>query len=240
MTEHTNTVNAQISKEKCRIKNTMIAQKDEKTQLKPKQDKTFYLLVSLTLAVVILFWPAIFRPLLIPQDKTVHYHANFHLYIQGERELFESVLFYEETSACSANSQKTPKSRVHMHDNKAHLIHIHDQAVTYSHFFGNLGFALTDKVLQTHTQVYNHKQQGELRFILNGKQVQTLANRVIKNQDVVLIDFGNDPLDVLQERYRQIEVDAAQANNQQDPASCLGGGEASLSWYQRILQSWGL
>ena len=172
-------------------------------------------------------------------DQTgVHYHANFQIYINGQPLLFEGSQFYEEASACNAENANQPSSRAHMHDDKAHLIHVHAAAVTYHHFFNNLNIYLSDNAIDVFGDVYLDDQDGRLRFILNDKPLVSLNNKVIRNSDVLLIDFSNDKYSVLKDRYDQIPQDAELANTLQDPQSCSGDLDNNSFW-QRLKKAVG-
>ena len=191
------------------------------------QTKTFYWNLFLFLLVI---WLIAFRFLIIQDLKAVHYHADFQIYLQGELLSLDLAGFYEEVTLCSDDYINQPTARAHLHDKNPHLIHIHDRAVTYSHFMANLGFHLSDKLLETHQAIYRDGEAGQLRFILNGYPVLHLANRVIESQDVVLIDFSNDPISVLKERYQAIPRAAAAANQKQDPQGCFGEASSDSIW----------
>lgn len=180
--------------------------------------------------LIVVVWLISFRFLIIQPSEGTHYHADFQIYLHGQLQAFDDASFYEEASACSESQSPKPASRVHMHDFVPHVIHVHDQAVTYSHFLSNLGFHLSDNTLETRQAVYRDGEEGRLRFILNDQPVLHLANRVIQSEDVLLIDFSNDDIGVLQERYQAIPRGAAEANQKQDPQSCLGDGEPESFW----------
>jgi hypothetical protein len=80
---------------------------------------------------------------------TTHYHANFALYINGQRDEFKSFTFYEEVQSCAGHDTNNPKIRVHLHDQKNDVVHVHDAAVTWGHFFANLGYSLGDTFIKT-------------------------------------------------------------------------------------------
>ena len=189
--------------------------------------KTFWWNVSLLLLVVLL---VSLRLLVISSQQAVHYHADFQVYINGQRELFDNFSYYEEISVCSADYRGSPASRAHMHDNVSSIIHIHERAVTWGHFMSNLGFQLSNRVLETRQDVYVDGDGGRLRFVLNGQPANYVANRIIESEDVLLIDFGSDDAAVLAERYENIPRQAPAANMKQDPASCAGDGEAPSLW----------
>ena len=93
-------------------------------------------------------------------DDSVHYHANFGVYIQGERRTFEGTQYYQEIASCSA--KENPQGRVHMHDNIGHVVHVHADLVTWSNFFSILGWSLNEKVLFDGKTVYQDGKGGEL------------------------------------------------------------------------------
>ncbi len=198
------------------------------------QTKTFWWNLFLLLIVV---WLIVVRFLVISDSESVHYHADFKLYINSQAQLLDDFSFYEEISACSLDSQGKPTSRAHLHDNIPSVIHVHDRAVTYGHFMSNLGFHLSDRVLETRREVYVDGNGGELRFILNGQPFHYLSRRVIESEDVLLIDFSLDEAAVLMERYQSIPRQAAAANQNQDPQSCAGAAEKASLWqsFQKAL-----
>ncbi|HTE58319.1 MAG TPA: hypothetical protein VK694_06250 [Verrucomicrobiae bacterium] len=152
-----------------------------------------------------------------------HYHANFALYINGQRDEFKNFTFYEEVQSCGSDEKNEPKHRTHMHDNVNHVVHVHEPAVMWGHFFANLGYTLGDTVVKTDKGLYVDGQDGaQLTFTLNGKEVNNIANRLIKSEDVLLINYGKDSPAVLQQRYDGISKDAGEFNKRNDPSSCTG------------------
>lgn len=162
------------------------------------------------------------------QSEDVHYHANFALYVNGERDTFDNFTFYEEVQACEENGN-SPKVRVHMHNNENHVVHVHDSAVTWGHFFANLGYGLTNQLLETDDRVLVDGETGRrLRFILNGEQRQSIANRTINDTDVLLVDYSADSDETLLARYATIPQDAQEYNHRHDPGNCAGAEGLSL------------
>ncbi len=169
----------------------------------------------------------------------MHYHANFALYINGSKDEFKSFTFYEEVAACDANSQDNPKVRTHMHDQKNHLIHVHDGGVTWGQFFANLGYTLGDDLVQTDNGIYITGDDGnKLSFVLNGNPTTTIANQHINSEDTLLINYGKDNQATLDKRYGGITRDAGQANLTKDPAACSGGHE--FTFWSRLTQALGI
>jgi hypothetical protein len=172
-------------------------------------------------------------------SDAVHYHANFALYVNGQRDEFKSFTFYEEVQACSSSDATNPKIKVHMHDKNSGLVHVHAAGVTWGQFFENLGYTLGNGVLQTDKGAYVTDQDGnKLSFMLNGDVVTAIANRVIDSEDRLLINYGNDDRATLVKRYETIAKDAKTANSTADPATCSGSAEPTLS--NRLKRAFGI
>ena len=173
------------------------------------------------------------------KSDEVHYHADFALYINEQRDEFNNFTFYEEVQACEEHDANNVKARVHLHDKKSSLIHVHDNGVTWGQFFANLGYTLGDKAVVTDGGVYVNGISGnKLSFLLNGEPVQTLENRVIRTEDVVLINYGNEEAKTLQNRYDAIPRTARKANTEKDPSTCSGNSGLTLT--DRLKQSLGI
>ena len=85
---------------------------------------------------------------ILVEKQSVHYHANFALYVNGQRELFDDASFYEEVASCSI-TVANPKSLVHMHDNVSHVVHAHNDAATWGLFFQNISYSVSRTTLIT-------------------------------------------------------------------------------------------
>lgn len=158
------------------------------------------------------------------QPKTVHYHANFAVYVNGQQEQFKGTNYYEETAAqkCTLEKVDDPVERAHMHDNVNNVVHVEDHLVTWGSFFQNLGWGLGDDYLKTADNIYTPNDQNHLTFILNGKKVDTIANVIIGDQDKLLVSYGADSSDQIQKQYGTIQNNAKKYDTVQDPASCSG------------------
>lgn len=171
------------------------------------------------------------------EDHTVHYHANFALYINEQQEKFESPLFYEEVQSCSSEDENNTKHRTHMHNNENHVVHVHDSAVTWGHFFANLSFGLTNKSITTDKDTFvDGENDKKLTFFLNGQPVESIANTVIKSKDVVLIYYGDEKN--IDAKYNQILLDAGEHNTRPDPASCSGSGLSTEDRFLKVIKFW--
>jgi hypothetical protein len=185
-------------------------------------------LLSLGLAFFLgIFWLFAMRFVLIDK-KEVHYHANFAVFVDGERLPFDRFTFYEEIESCGGDDINNPKIRAHMHDKVNHVVHVHDNGATWGHFFANLSYVNGDTLFKTDSGTYVEDDTTEIRFLLNNEEVQTTANRHIGDEDVLLVSIGSPTDEDLQNQYEQITQDAAEYNEKDDPSSCSGGKPFTL------------
>lgn len=166
------------------------------------------------------------------KPESTHYHANFALYINGQREEFKDPSNYESIGAtCDLHEEMTPPERVHMHDNVNDVVHVHDHAVTWGQFFLNLGWLVDAKVIETRDQMLLLDNDHKITFILNSEVVDNISNRVIGDQDKLLIDYGS-ALDSAKQEYSAITNKAAKYDNSKDPKSC--GSAAAPTFSDRL------
>lgn len=175
-----------------------------------------------------------------PAEDKVHYHANFAVYINGQREQYKAMNYYEEEAAasCSAaaaqESEDSPMARVHMHDNVNDVVHVEDHIVTWGNFFTVLGWGVGQNYLSTRDAVYAPNGDSTLTFMLNGKKVADIANTVIGDQDKLLVNYGAQSQDEIQSEYSAINNNAREADNSKDPAACGGSHVTPTTMRQRM------
>lgn len=170
------------------------------------------------------------------KDTHVHYHANFGLYINGQREEFKNFTYYEEVSSCGGNDLDNPKIRVHMHDNINYVVHVHDHAATWGAFFANLGYTLGDSLVKTDAGVFIDGQDDKkLSFLLNGQPITAVADRTISDDDALLVSYGSEGSTGLKKQYSTILDDAKKYDETADPSACSGA--RPLTFTEKIKQS---
>jgi hypothetical protein len=167
---------------------------------------------------------------------SVHYHANFAVFINGSREKFQGQQYYTPVTACAVHEDMTPGKRVHMHENVYDAIHVHDYASTWGQFFTNLGWYMGPDFIQLPDgTMYKDDGTNHLNLMLNGQDytgLGGLANRVIENEDKLLVSFGEVSDDELQSEFKAITSSAHKFNSRQDPASC--SGSEAVTWRDRL------
>ena len=163
----------------------------------------------------------------------VHYHANFAVYINGQREQFKSPQYYQEVAACTVHGAIQPAQRAHMHDDINDVIHVHDHAVTWGQFFENLGWYLGPNFIQTNDgTMYVENDTNKLNIELNGQNYTDLTpmtNVVIKDEDRMLISFGNIDASTLSAEFKSVPATAHHYDVTKDPASCQGSEGVTIS-----------
>ncbi len=162
----------------------------------------------------------------------IHYHANFVVFINGQREEFKDPSYYEATGpSCTDHEVMTPLERAHMHESVNDVVHVHDQAVTWGQFFTNLGWVVDAKVIETPSQLLVADDAHPITFWLNDQKMDNVSNRVIGDQDKLLVDYGSE-VDSAKQEYGVITNKAAKYDASKDPASC--GSQASPTFHDRV------
>jgi hypothetical protein len=154
-----------------------------------------------------------------------HHHANFAVFINGDRLDLTADKYMEDVEGCKPDFVPLqPRERVHMHSNEDVVAHVHDEGVTWGHFFANIGFSLSDSALQTDEGIiYSAQGNKKLSFIVNGEEVSSISNDLLVSEDKVLISYGSESLELrLENQYSQVEENAKWHNEHPDPGSCSG------------------
>lgn len=138
--------------------------------------------------------------------QSVHWHADFALYIRGERYDFNQERFFSTT-------EKELSENVHLHEpwdaNVGVHVHVHREGTTWWEFFDSLGFELTDQcITPPEGEQLCNSETERLSFILNGVRVDTLAFEDITNIDRALISFGSETGEQLQQQYAEVTDEA--------------------------------
>ena len=171
------------------------------------------------------------------KPETVHYHANFALYVNGQKEQFKGMQYYTEAEMCTLDTSMTPTGRAHMHDNVNNVVHVEDHAVTWSQFFANLGWYMGPDFIQSPDgTMYKEDGNAKLHVIIDGQDYTDLggvANTVIKDQDKLLVSFGDESDSTLRQQYNAIPGTAHHYDVTKDPASC-SGSHSSVTTHERL------
>lgn len=163
------------------------------------------------------------RLIALPPQHVTHYHANFALFVNGERRDLTALRFMEDVEKCKANpALQDPPDRVHLHNRDHDVVHVHADAATWGHLFANLRMGLGDTWLVTEQGVALRNENGRtLKFILNGQPADDMANRAIRSQDRALISYGAETIaEVQRVQFPQVKSNAGEFNARMDPGGC--------------------
>lgn len=157
-----------------------------------------------------------------------HFHANFALYANGERFDFSWDEYMEDVSACTLSEKLYPEDRAHLHENNPDTIHVHDEWVSWGHFFANINVAFWDDFITLDNW---ELQEWELTFILNWETVLNPYNELINSKDRLLIAYNTDNPEEL---FETVSSNAGEYNAKYDPGSCGGTNE---NWILAVLRT---
>ena len=163
--------------------------------------------------------------------EKVHYHANFSVYVNGQKEQFQDMRYYEETeaTACTLEKVESPSERAHMHGNINSVVHVEDHLVTWGNFFQNLGWGLGADYLKTADKIYTPDSKIKLTFILNGKKVDDIAKVIINSEDRLLVYYGAPSTELINKLYTSVPGTAGKYNVERDPAGCSGNTQVKIT-----------
>lgn len=159
-----------------------------------------------------------------------HFHANWAVFVDGERLAFTGEEYMEDVAACAAGEHVHPAGRVHMHNGEDRVVHVHHEGVTWGHLLENLGFdAGRDYLMLDGDRRWFAGEGRTVKYIVNGFALDRIDPAEIHSGDRVLISFGPETLDqVLAEQFPQVPADAERYNVTQDPAGCAGARETTM------------
>jgi len=167
------------------------------------------------------------------RPEQIHYHANFAAYINGKREQFKSPVYYEEVSgSCGLGKDVKPAQRTHMHDEVNDVVHVHDHAVTWGDFFMNIGWAVGPDFIRTPDGIYVADPDHRITYRVNGHDISDISTEVIKDEDRLLVDFGDTSTATLSKEMSGVSHSAHQYDIGKDPAACLGNTKPT--WKDRL------
>lgn len=189
--------------------------------------------IGLVLGVVIIMG---LRFVTYQPDKQIHYHANFAVYLNGQRQELKDIFYYIDVSGnCSTLDQKiTPHERAHLHDSVNDVVHVEDEAVTWGHLFQNIGWVIDPKIIRTPEQFLIADDNKKITFILNGQKLDNIINKVIADKDKLLIDYGSTDDQVLQTEFGSIASTASKYDGSKDTGSCGSNKHEENSWKDRM------
>jgi hypothetical protein len=166
-----------------------------------------------------------------PPPVPTHYHANWALFVNGQRVDLSGQQYMEEVTACVPVGQTIlPTQRTHMHEGNQDVVPVHDDGVTWGHLMANLGFGLGEDFLILHGgDRYVTDGERSLKYIADGDVVLPAYNRVIRSTERLLISYGPETAaEVIATQFPRVASTAAEYNTRPDPAGCAGAAEMTF------------
>jgi hypothetical protein len=135
-----------------------------------------------------------------PPRVPVHWHADFALFIDGEKFDFDNEDYFStEEEAINAN--------VHLHAPRYNVVHVHRSLTTWIEFLESIGFDLTDGTTLAGQQgaptclttpdgdEVCEDGENTFKFFVNGVQVDGIADTEIADIDRVLVSYGPESVE---------------------------------------------
>jgi hypothetical protein len=196
-----------------------------------KKNIIWILIVLISIGITYIF---------IPRPYVAHWHANFAVYIDGEQKDFGTDGYMEETSRCNVTTDVRAEDRIHLHDNKWSLVHVHMVASTWGDLFSNLSWGIGNSYLADPAgKIYTASGENHLYFFVNGTPIMYPANEIVKSTDRLLVWYGTGSEKEIQERADTLVAkDAEEYNHKADPASCSTNTYGWLSPIAEPIAEW--
>jgi len=189
------------------------------------------LVISAVIILVILGILIYFMPSFLPkksQPPPFHEHANFALFLEGVQYNFNQSKYMTNES-----NEIGKRQFVHLHDMNGGVIHLHASNITLGMFFDSIGvkFNSTCFVLDDGTS-YCNSGDNTLKMFVNGVQSYEYDNLQLHDLDKVLISYGNDSSQNIQNQISSIPSDACIYSEKcpappgffnNESVSCVGG-----------------
>lgn len=170
-----------------------------------------------------------FRLVTVPPPTVTHHHANWAVFVGGERLDLSDDRFMEDVVSCRTSPESIrPEDRIHLHDGEDDVVHVHHPASTWGQLLANLEMAAGPDYLFTADGERHFAGPDSLMvFVRNGQRVYDLTNEPVRSEDRVVISFGAEsPEEVVEGHFPQVADNAAEHNEKADPGACMGSHES--------------
>ncbi len=140
------------------------------------------------------------QPVTDPYDTDYHIHADFVVYLRGER--LDLAQQQYMTSA-----EQSLHDDVHLHDDVGDVVHYHAPEVTFSEFLSSLGYTLTNDCFITSSgEQFCNNDTETLQLYVNDKHYSgDISAYVPADLDRILIHFGDEADPKLADYLREVE-----------------------------------
>ena len=144
--------------------------------------------------------------------KPTHEHANFAVFVQGQKFDFNSADYIGEEGAEFSEV-------AHIHRPRYSVVHVHMSGTSWNEFLKSIHIELLDPTIvgvEDKTtcltvpggKKYCNTDKEKLHFIVNGVKVDGVSDSLITDLDRVLISYGSEDEAALMKQYEQTGTDA--------------------------------
>lgn len=153
----------------------------------------------------------------------IHYHADFAVYLNGERYNFSQEKYM-------STENKSLSNFAHFHDMDGNIIHKHAEGVTLGFFLDTLDISLNDSCLILDDDTpYCNDGEKILKMYVNGKENDDFSDYDIHEEDKILISYGDESEEEIQSQLDSLTEDACiysltcpEKGTPPEEATCVG------------------
>jgi hypothetical protein len=158
-------------------------------------ERVYYVALALVAAIVVsALGVAVYFSLPPPQaPESVHEHANFLVFVNGQQLNFSQEKYMEEETACKIHDKGanlTDKEKAHLHGLIGWVAHKHSSDATWGLLFRNMGMTFDSTCFVSDSASYCNNATHELRMFVNGLENRLYDKMPIRDMDRVLVTFG--------------------------------------------------
>jgi len=129
----------------------------------------------------------------IEQIETLHYHADFKVYLEGKQIDF------------SQQKYQLRSRLIHLENNNGDVIHEHAKGITLGHLFNTLGIKFTNECFTLETgKKFCNEENKKLEFYVNNELNNEYDNYEIRNKDKYLITYGDETEEEIENQLKTI------------------------------------
>ncbi len=199
--------------------------------------KLFIKIFSILILIALTAWVTY---IFLPRPYQVHYHANFAVFIDGKVWDFGRDIYMEETSRCNITTDVKPQDRIHLHENKSDLVHVHMAGATWWDLFANLEWGMgSGYLVDDYGKIYLTGSGKSIFYFINGESVRNPQNLAVKSTDQLLVySWTGSREDIVKNYMPRVAKTADEYNHKADPASCGSNSYGILSPIAEPLHEW--
>src|SRR3989338_5565935 len=156
-------------------------------------------LLTISLSACSLFGPHEY----VPNPDPNHTHADFAIYIEGEKMDFTDPKYMSGLSTDDTTHDEEEEYHhpyLHLHDEIGHVIHSHKPELMIGDFLKSIGFAMTEQCLTLDTKVMICPEEAKhWEMYVNGGELPFDPTYVFTDMDKILLTYGSDAEEVKRE-----------------------------------------